>query len=222
MVKLSRPGFSLTALGKSTQGAAMLEFAFLAPLLLSLLLGANELTRWMRARQHMEDYAATVAADVSAVAATISAGTLRELVERIGLVAPELVDSSRAAWNPTATQSDYLGVGITMVMVSQTDPLCHTKCSFKGDVVWTFGSLQRACGVFPLPKGSEINGPLVVVDVRSTYKFVFDLSGRFGSAPTLSTSVFENVRNWKAAGLAPKVVPQVSGDWKVNVCPTTV
>jgi hypothetical protein len=170
----------------------------------------------------MEDYAATVAADVSMVAATISAGTLRELIERIGLVAPELIDPDKGAWDPSATQSDYLGVGITMVMVSQTDPVCHTKCSFKGDVVWTFGSLQRACGVFTLPKGSEINGPLVVVDVRSTYKFVFDLAGRLGPAPTLSTTVFQNLRNWKAKGLAPKVDPQVSGDWKVNVCPTTV
>ena len=218
MVKLSRPGFSLTALRKSTQGAALVEFAVVTPLLVSLLLGANELTRWMRARQHMEDYAATVAADVSMVAATISAGTLRELVERIGLVAPELVDPSRPAWDPTATQSDYLGVGITMVMVSQTDPLCNTKCSFKGDVAWTFGSLQRACGVITLPPGSEIIGPLVIVDVRSTYKFVFDLAGRLGPAPTLSTTVFQNVRNWKAAGLAPKVDPAASGGWKVNEC----
>jgi hypothetical protein len=55
------------ALRTSARGAALVEFAILLPLLLTLLTVSLELSRWMRARQHLEDYANMVAYDIAGV-----------------------------------------------------------------------------------------------------------------------------------------------------------
>ena len=161
-----------------------------------------------------------MANDISGAAQAVPAATLREMIERIGLLAPELVDPTRAAPTGSATQSNYLGVGISMAMVSLTDPQCHTNCSFTGKLVWTFGSRQRSCGAVSLPTGVEIVGPLVLVDVLSVYKFKIDTTGRLGPSPTLSTTTYQNVRNWRDASLVPAVDPPSSGGWAVKTCTT--
>ncbi len=215
---------SLKALRKSTSGAIFVEFAVIAPLLLTILLCSNELVRWMRARQHMEDYATTVANDVSTLASSLTAGTLREMIERIGLMAPELIDPSRDAWDPTATNSDYLGVGISMVMMKLTDNACHNNCAYQSNLVWTFGSVQRPCGSVDIPLGANVGGPVVIVDVKSRYKFVFDTGGRLGAEPILNTTAYQAVKYWQSTSpsiSAPTVAPSSSGEWNVNFCPST-
>ena len=110
MTSLSAKFLSLRTFLTATRGATFVEFALIAPVLISLLIGSNELTRWMRARQHVEDYATMVASDISGASAAVSAQSLAEMIERIGLVAPELVDPARLAWS---NDSDYLAVTIS-------------------------------------------------------------------------------------------------------------
>ena len=229
------PRFSLKALQSSTSGSVFIEFAVVAPMLVSLLVSSLELTRWMRARQHMEDYAAMVASDISGVTTDVTASTLREQIERIGLVAPELVDPTRTAWG-SSTTSPYLAVGISMVNVTSSSQLspggspaqttpgpCTSHCGYTGALIWSFGNLQRSCsGVFSLPNGLLTDGPVVIVDVKSVYRFVFDVLGRLGTAPTLSTTTFQAVRNWQQTSstkVAPMVSPTQSGIWTVTTCP---
>lgn len=217
-MKLSSPLLSFKALRESTSGAIMMEFALLAPLLISLLVGSNEVARMVRASQHLEDYATMVANDVSTAASTLTAGTLRELIERIGLVAPELVDSTLPAWDTSVLNSSYLGVGISMAMSTVTNSACRTGCTFSTDLYWTFGNNQRSCGAVSLPAHVKIPGPVVIVDVRSTYKFAFDFAGVVGAAPTLSGTVYMPVKNWQDAGLIPTPSPKLSGAWALTSC----
>lgn len=209
---------SLKSFWISTRGSILVEFALMVPILTSILVGSNELARMVRASQHIEDYATMVANDVSTAASGLSAGTLRELIERIGLVAPELVDPTLSAWNPSATDSSYLGVGISMAMATVAVSGCHLDCTYNTDLSWTFGSVQRACGLVTMPTGANIPGPVVIVDVKSTYRFAFDFAGRLGIAPTLTRSIYMPVKNWQNAGLVPFPAPISSGGWNTNVC----
>ncbi len=242
----SRKAISLRALRSCASGSVVTEFAILFPILLTILTGANELTRWVRARQHMEDYATMVAYDVAGLpvpilgaSQSVSAYNLNELIERIGLVAPELVTPGVAAWNPNRT--NYLGVTISMVAMAPTTAACQFNCTYSGQLAWTFGSNKRACGAVAVPYGSNAQGALVyvndqpgavvVVDVITTYNFIYSgsnaLMGMFpggqsliASQPTLSTTTFQPVRNWRGGTSNPPLGPSPANTrWTGVTCP---
>ena len=80
-----RTPLSLRTFLASTNGSSLVEFALISPILITLMVGSNELARWIRARQHMEDYATMVASDISGASAAVSPFTLAEMIERAGL-----------------------------------------------------------------------------------------------------------------------------------------
>jgi len=224
-MSLSARFSSLRTFLAATSGATFVEFALITPLLISILVGANELTRWMRARQHVEDYATMVASDISGASAAISAGNLAEMIERIGLVAPELVDPARLAWS---NDSDYLAVTISMAMMTRpAGSSCTNNCTYNVKMAWSFGPNQRSCSSAggasptpPLPTGLDQQpGPAVIVDVRSGYKFVFGLNPEIATAPTLSTTVWQPVRNWRGTGTFPPLATTSAGAWTGTICP---
>ncbi len=210
----------------STDGSSLIEFALICPILLTLLVGSNEITRWIRANQHMEDYATMVASDISGSSAAVSPFTLAEMIERIGLVAPELVDPTRSAW---IESSDYLSVTISMAMMTRPAGFtCTTNCTYDVKMAWSFGDNKRNCSVTgggplpnrPLPNGlNKQPGSAVIVDVVSKYKFVFGLNTSIATAPLLSTTVWEPVRNWRGTGAFPPLASFNAGVWSGVQCP---
>ena len=216
---------SLRTFLTATSGATLLEFAFITPMLMTVLVGSNELTRWMRARQHLEDYATMVASDISGASAAVSADALAEMFERIGLVAPELVDPSRIAWS--YDENDYLAVTVSMAMMTLPAGSSYTtNCTYDVKLVWTFGANQRLCtrsgGAstgHPLPIGLDKQpGAAVIVDVRSKYKFVFGLNSSIATEPTLTTTVWQPLRNWRGAGTFPPLSSTSASVWAGNRC----
>jgi hypothetical protein len=202
-----------------------MEFALLFPLLATILIGANEYTRWMRASQHMQDYATMIASDISGASLAVSPYTLAEMIERIGLVAPELVDPSKAAWG---TDTDYLNVTISMAMM--TAPVCltvsesqPTSCTYTPRMAWSFGNNRRCASGDSRPVGgvppglNRQPGPVVIVDVRSKYKFVFGLDETIVPVPTLSTTVWQPVRNWRGSATFPPLASPFSAGSSTGV-----
>ena len=226
---------ALRALRTSARGAALVEFAILLPFLLTLLTVSLELSRWMRARQHLEDYANMVAYDIAGVTGVVSPNTLHEMIQRIGLVAPELINPAQAAWNTglagsNTSPTNYLGVGISMLVITPTVSGCQSNCAYTSQLAWTFGANPRHCPeeatpdpVLPLGFDQQ-PGPVVVVDVTSTYNFIYGASntlagfarggGRstIATSPTLSTTTFQPVRNWRGSSVNPPLgVDSISG-----------
>ena len=220
-----RTPLSLRTFLASTNGSSLVEFALISPILITLMVGSNELARWIRARQHMEDYATMVASDISGASAAVSPFTLAEMIERIGLVAPELVDPTLPAWNQS---TDYLSVTISMAMM--TNPpgsTCSTNCTYDVKMAWSFGNNKRNCSSTrgpppstPLPIGLDRQpGSAVIVDVVSKYKFVFGLNASIATEPTLSTTVWQPVRNWRGTGVFPPLSGATAGAWDGTSCP---
>ena len=183
------------------RGVATIEFAFVALLLVPLLVSTLELSRLATARQHVEDYGISVATDLSGTSTNVSGHTLREMIERIGFLAPELVDPSRAAWQPGDT--DYLGVTISIFLLTPTVANCQANCSYIANLAWTFGNNKRACNVNPTFAGAAQPGPIAVVDVRSQYKFVFGVGNRIGAAPLITSTTWLPLRNWRGSSRFP-------------------
>jgi len=212
---------SFPAFRACTGGVVTLEFAMVMMILAPLLVCTLELSRWSTARQHMEDYAVTVAYDVASAPSTIPGATLQELMERIGLLAPELVDTTRTAWS--ATSADYLAVTISMFLMTPTVATCQYNCTYVANLAWTFGNNKRSCTLKPSIPGAPQAGPVVVVDVVSKYKFVFGVGDRIGPEPTFSVTQWQPVRNWRSATSAYPQLGGSNGDsyggWTGTKCP---
>lgn len=226
-------------------GSIAIEFVLVVPILVGILMGSSELTRYLRAREHLQDYAAMVAYDIAGAAAPVTAETLSEMIQRIGLVAPELIDPSQTAWS--ANSGAYLAVGITMVAMSPASSTCTSMwagCAYRGDVAWSFGNNKRSCAQlmraygstpnasFNLPSGAFQPNPVVVVDVKATYKPLFangfNLSA-FGNTThvnlpidaSLSTFSWQSVRNWRGTDTSsyPGLASTSAGVWTGTICP---
>jgi len=230
--------------GACASGSVALEFVLVFPLLLGLLMGGNELARFLRIRQQLSDYAAMVAYDIAGAAAPITAETLREMIQRIGLVAPELIDPSQTPWS--IDPGNYLAVGITMVAMSPQTNTCTSVmagCPYDGKVAWSFGNNSRSCGklstapangpntLADLPQGAFQPSPVVVVDVKVVYKPLFangfNLSA-FGNlthvnplSTTLTTLAWQSVRNWRKTGTSsyPGLASTSAGVWTATPTP---
>lgn len=179
-------------------GVAAIEFVLVFPLLIGLLVVGNELARYIRARQQLNDYAGMVAYDIAGASADVSVHTLAEMIRRFGLVAPELIDKTKDAWPSGSNGAPYFTVGITMVeMVVIDDSSCNAsagvqyKCSFTPKVRWSFGTRQRACGdlakrvgssvsLGDLPEGAFQPNAVVVVDVKAAYSSIFPTGFKLG------------------------------------------
>ena len=105
------------------------EFVLVFPLLIGLLVAGNELARYIRARQQLNDYAGMVAYDIAGASADVSVHTLAEMIRRFGLVAPELVDPTQDAWPTASNSTPYFTVGVTMVEMELVDLTCKASVS---------------------------------------------------------------------------------------------
>ena len=185
----------LAAFRSSGSGSIAIEFVLVFPIFVGIMIATSEFTRFLRARQHLHDYAAMVAYDIAGASAPVTAESLREMIQRFGLVVPELVDITQTAWSNDP--NNYLRVGITMVAMTPATPptsrtpvcLLQSGCTYKGFVAWSFGNYKRVCsdrtlGIAAapaagpdtrdnLPSGAFQQNAIVVVDVKVTYKPLF-------------------------------------------------
>jgi len=230
-------------------GVAAIEFVLVFPLLIGLLVAGNELARFIRARQQLNDYAGMVAYDIAGATSDVSVNTLAEMIRRFGLVAPELVDSTKDPWPSRTNRTPYFAVGVTMVEMVLLDPLCNASeraCSYTPRVRWSFGTRQRACvdltkrvGVGrpvtlgDLPEGAFQPNAVVVVDVSVPYNPIFPSGFKLGAIgyefdltaintllkKTYVAESWQSVRNWPATTRFPGLNGTSAGGWSGVRCP---
>ena len=228
-------------------GAAAIEFVLVFPLLISLLVAGNELARYMRARQQLNDYAGMVAYDIAGASADVSVHTLAEMIRRFGLVAPELVDPTQDAWPTASNSTPYFTVGVTMVEMELVDPTCKASvsaCEYQPQVRWSFGTRQRACEALKkrvgssvslgdLPSGAFQPNAVVVVDVSAAYSPMFPSGFKLGGIgyefdlsalnaflkKSYVVESWQSVRNWRASTKFPGLNGTSAGGWDGAPCP---
>jgi hypothetical protein len=231
-------------------GAAAVEFVLVFPLLISLLVAGNELARYIRARQQLNDYAGMVAYDIAGASTDVSVHTLGEMIRRFGLVAPELVDPTRDAWPTASNTTPYFSVGVTMVEMMPyncaADAKSKYQCKFTPQVRWSFGTKRRDCGELAkrdagsdllksLPEGAFQPNAIVVVDVSADYKPLFPSGFKLGGIgyefdlsalnnflkKTYVAESWQSIRNWRGSTTFPGLSGVSAGGWDSTLCNQT-
>jgi Flp pilus assembly protein TadG len=206
------------------------EFAFVVPVMILLMLAGFDLGRFILATQRVEIVAGTLGQMLSETAASPSAPTpgdgvvsysdILNIDNSAFYIFPDVLTQSSAqgvSWN------SLLQTNLASIQFTATPTGCTTACSYVPKVVWTYGGAnKRACGstivavadsasASPTSLPADVFGPgsLIVVDVNYTFQTTF------------AANYLPSIPIERSAYITPRYVPlvQSSGPAPVTVCP---
>jgi hypothetical protein len=200
------------------RGASTVEFAFLMPVMLILMLAGFDTGRYVLATERIQEVANSVAEMLSQTDTAIL--PIVPILKSDGVVQDSdlhfYFDSAMATYpdvlvvaNNTGTYWwQLLTVQMTSIKFNATPSGCTTSCTYKPTVLWTTGS--RSCGstitavgdtsaYSPTTLPQDVYGPgsIIVVDVSYTF------------APTLGAAYMPSISIERSAYMAPRNVPYV-------------
>jgi len=201
------------------EGASTVEFAFIMPALLVLLLAGLDTGRYVLATQRIQEVANSVAEMLSQTAAAVT--PITPIVSGDGVVQDSdlhyYFDSAMATYPDVLAVANKAGtnwwqllqVSMTSIRFKGTPNGCTTACTgYKPVVVWTTGA--RTCGLAitaalntstysasTLPTGVVGPGSIIAVDVSYTF------------TPTFGAAFLPAIPIERSAFMAPRNVPIV-------------
>ena len=209
-------------------GAGSVEFAFILPIALLLMLVGFDTARYVLATQRIEEIANTsaemlaqTAVNSSAVLSndgTVSDGDLQFYWDSAMFLYP---DSAAAASAQGVAWSSLLVVNMTSIDFVAQPTGCTSSCTYKAQVVWTTNN-YRPCGSSisavsdtstpspsTLPKDVFGAGSIIVVDVTYTWQ------------PTFAAAYLPSFAITRSTYMAPRnvnIVEAASGDKLASNC----
>ncbi len=218
------------AFGASERGVAAIEFAFILPVLLVLLLGTFEISKYIQTNNQVVRTVSMIGQMASQLPASAQAGDVQRIWSAAPLIAPEALRTAerlgRGGW------SDALSVTITSIAFTKRDSACQTACEYEGNVAWSVGQSPVACGKIPSGAAvaptsetipSELYGSGSVLFVRATLPYAPYLAGTSnflgGLAGSLTTTMAES--SWFLPRNASRIVLSGTGaaNPQVRLCP---
>lgn len=205
-------------LWRDRRAVAALEFAMVAPLLITLVAGGYEVSREVDGTRQLT----TLANSIATMLTTNTSGSVTYLglhyaFNSAMVIFPAVLSNSYSkgvAWN-----SD---ISISMAGVSFTPTVagCTTSCSYKANIVWTGGSATRACGTNPTtaPDASQPSPSTLPADLFNTVttpigvappSFVIAVDITFTWTPAVFSQLFGPVTLTRSVYLSPRYVSQV-------------
>lgn len=207
--------------GAADQGVAAVEAAIILPVLVLLLLGTFEITRYIMVGKRLGNVAASIAQVVAASDRALDRTDL-EFLENVSRIMPNIKRDNQAA-------SYYFRQQVQIAIASveflpESDACQEEGCKFKARVDATYGTMtKRQCGYLTSMPDSQATdftklpaslfgpGSVVVVDVNYHYLPIF------GSAILPSSWLFIK----RSAFAAPRYVDLAMlrpADGYLNVC----
>lgn len=216
-------------LPRNNSGASAVEFAFVAPVLLLLLLGGFDLGRFILATQRVQAVANSVAEMIAETPASssalqpgdgvVSANDLNFYMNSAMFTFPDVLPIANAAgtnwWN-------LLSVQLSSIEFVAQPAGCTSACTYVAKVVWSSGA--RTCGSTivsvsdtntysptTLPADLFQPGSVIVVDVSYTW------------TPTIGSAYLLSIPIERSVYLPPRNVPIVESQATgvANPCPGT-
>ena len=219
---MKRPSFhALRArFASSSEGTVAIEFAFIAPILLILLLGTFEISKYIQTNNQVVEVVNMVGQMTSQLPAAAKVSEVQRIWSASPLIAPE---SLRVAANQGAGGwSDVLSVTITSIVFTKRVSSCETDCEYEANVAWSVGQSPTPCG--KLPRGSQAQPGVgavpdeffregSVLSVRSTLPYqpyLIGTSSLLGTVGrTLTATMSEG--SWFLPRNAPRIVLSAGG-----------
>lgn len=170
--------------GGNQSGVVAIEFAIVLPIMLVLLLGTFELSKYIQTNNQVVQTVAMVGQMASQMPGSSTVADAQRIWSAAPLIAPE--SRKTAARMSKASWSDVLSVTISSIVFKKRDASCNENCVYDGYVAWSVGQTPIACGKVPpgaalQPIGvaipDEIYGPGSVLFVGSTLPYQPYLGG---------------------------------------------
>jgi len=179
----------LRAFRASTHALAGLEFALIAPLLITLFLGSVEISRYLAVLKRVQNAASDIALAISASDETITGTTLWRHYNMLPILIPDVISDMRLSGEQDWSQQARMNV--TFVVNKDVAPSgCGAWCSGALNVLWSYSRNRPECGEWRM-EGKRGGGgvpPLltsqpqnfVAVEIRYTFQPLFArfMSGR--------------------------------------------
>jgi Flp pilus assembly protein TadG len=204
------------------RAVSAIEFAFVCPILIALLLGTAEAARYLNFTWKIGNVAQTVASLVSRnQTGSVKTSDLFFANDSAMLIFPDILADAKSRgtqWYSNIT------VTISSVIFSKSDSSCTTNCSYQAFVGWSYGANQRPCSApmtsvadtddvtrTTLPADTFGPGSLMVVEIGYYY------------TPIIGKSIIGSKWIIRSVYLAPRYVPKISYDpsegYVATVCP---
>ncbi|WP_416357828.1 TadE/TadG family type IV pilus assembly protein [Aureimonas phyllosphaerae] len=217
-------------LRREEDGTAAIEFAIILPVMLVLLLGTFEISRYIYASNQIVHAVSMVGQMASQLPASAKASDVQRIWSAAPLIAPEAGAVARRLGR--SVWSDALTVTISNIAFDKSDAACQTDCQYQASVAWSVGQSPLACGTISqgqkLPPTdaiipTEFFGDGSVILVQAALPYVPQLEGTAGFldgvarnlTTTLSESSWFLPRNAKRIALSPSA----GGGPRSNICP---
>ena len=135
----------LRAFRASTHALAGLEFALIAPLLITLFLGTVEISRYLGVLKRVQNAASDIALAISASDETISGSTLWRHYATLPFLIPDVISDMRLS--SERNWSNQARMNVTFVVHRDIRRRnCGAWCKSRFNVLWSYGRDSRACG----------------------------------------------------------------------------
>lgn len=211
-------------------GVAAIEFAFVLPVLLILLFGTFEVSKYIQTNNQVVRTVSMVGQMASQLPANAGSADVQRLWSAAPLIAPEALRIAER--RGAADWSDVLSVTITSINFTKRVASCQTNCVYDGDVAWSVGQSPISCG--KIPSGTALKPTSAVIPdelyaegsvlfVRATLPYAPYLTGTAGFleglAGALTTTLSE--QSWFLPRNAARIVMSGTGapTPKVQLCP---
>jgi Flp pilus assembly protein TadG len=218
----------LGSLAQNDAGVGTVEFAFIVPIALLLLLMGFDTARYALTTQRIEEIANTAAEMLAQTAVnsaavlsndgTVSDADLQFYGDSAIFIYPDAAAVAQAQGVAWSTQ---LVVNMTSINFVASPSGCTTSCTYKAKVVWTTNN-YRPCGsaisavadttppsASTLPTDVFGPGSIIVVDAKYTWK------------PTFGAAYLPSFAITRSAFMAPRnvsIVEAASGDTLASNC----
>ena len=135
----------LRAFRASTHALAGLEFALVAPFLITMFLGTVEVSRYLAVLKRVQNAASDIALAISASDDTISGTTLWRHYNMLPILIPDVISDMRLSGETDWSQQARMNV--TFVVHNDIKRRrCGAWCKSKFNVLWSYGHDRRQCG----------------------------------------------------------------------------
>lgn len=172
----------LRAFRASTHALAGLEFALIAPLLITLFLGTVEISRYLAVLKRVQNAASDIALALSASDETISGATLWRHYNMLPILIPDVISDLRLSGE--TDWSKQARMNVTFVVHRDINKRrCGSRCKSTLNVLWSYGRDRRSCGQWKiesrrvkdgLPRLFRDEGQnFIAVEVRYSFQPLF-------------------------------------------------
>ena len=211
-----------SAFAADRRAVSAIEFAFICPILIALLLGAAETARYLTFTRKVGDVAQTVASLVSRnQLGSVKISDIWFANDSAMVIFPDLLADAKSRGIPWWWNAP---VAISSVVFKKNNASCASNCSYQGFVGWSYGARQRPCSIAmaPVDNTDDVTPTTLPIDTFAPGCIIV-VEAAYYYTPIIGESLIGSKWISRTVYLAPRYVSKIGYDpsegYGATVCP---